>query len=138
LTLVVHSSVACKWLLYEPLSEIADLLFSSGHALIAPDLILPETCNVAWHRLRQGELEADQAASMVAELPDMLDSLIPSVLLARSAFAIAREVGDPAYHCFYVALAERSDAQVVTADRRFIAGIAGSRWGHLIRALGAA
>ena len=66
----------------------------------------------------------------------MLDRLIPSVDLAGHALAIAREAGHPAYDCFYIALAERSDAHLVTADRRLVARFASSRWGHLVRDLG--
>lgn len=104
--------------------------------LVAPDLIIPEVCNVAWRRLRQDEITAEQASSMVEDLPGMLDRLFPSVHLARAALTIAREAGHPAYDCFYIALAELSEAPLVTADRRLVGRFAGSRWGHLIRELG--
>jgi predicted nucleic acid-binding protein len=41
----------------------------------------------------------------------------------------------PVYDCFYLALAEREDATLVTADRRLIGRLAGSRWEAMCRPL---
>jgi len=52
-TLVIDASVACKWFIAEPQSDSAEALLAGGEVLIAPDLIVPEVCNVAWLKLRQ-------------------------------------------------------------------------------------
>jgi predicted nucleic acid-binding protein len=61
--------------------------------------------------------------------------LWPTVWLAKRAFEIASELRHPVYDCFYLALAEREDAALVTADRRLIRRLAGSRWEALCRPL---
>jgi predicted nucleic acid-binding protein len=45
--LVVDASVACKWFVEEDGSQAAEALLDSGSTLLAPDLLVPEVCNVA-------------------------------------------------------------------------------------------
>jgi predicted nucleic acid-binding protein len=81
---------------------------------------------------------AEQAASMVDGLPDMLDELVPSAQLAARAFAIASALAHPAYDCIYLALAERSGTRLVTADRKLVGRLAATQWAGLIIPLGTA
>ena len=46
MTLVVDASVACKWFIAEAASDAAEALVAGGQMLLAPDLIVPEVCNV--------------------------------------------------------------------------------------------
>lgn len=132
MTLVIDASVACKWFVAEPLSDRAEALLNDGEALIAPDLIVPEVCNVAWLKLRRGEITSDQASAMVDSLPEMIDELMPSAQLAARALAIASTLGHPAYDCFYLALAELRDARLVTADRRLRSRLMTTQWLRLL------
>ncbi|MGH6913872.1 MAG: type II toxin-antitoxin system VapC family toxin, partial [Geminicoccales bacterium] len=61
-------------------------------------------------------------------LPKLFAELWPTVWLAGRAFEIAAELRHPVYDCFYLALAESQDAPLITADRRLLARLAGSRW----------
>jgi predicted nucleic acid-binding protein len=137
-TLVVDASVACKWFIAEADTEAAEALLAGDEPLVAPDLIVPEVCKVACVKLRRGEIVAEQAASMVDGLPDMLDELVPSVELAARAFAIASALAHPAYDCFYLALAERRGTRLVTADRRLVEQLAETQWAGLVVTLGTA
>ena len=136
MTLVVDASVACKWFVAEIDTGAAEALVASGQMLLAPDLIAPEVCNVAWLKLRRGEIGAEQAEAMVDGLPDLLDELVPSMQLASRALEIAMTVSHPAYDCFYIALAEMRDTRVVTDDRRLIAKLAATPWSRLVVKLG--
>lgn len=136
MTLVVDASVACKWFVAEFNTGAAEALVASGQMLLAPDLIAAEVCNVAWLKLRRGEITAEQAAAMVDGLPDLLDELVPSVQLASRSLEIAMTVSHTAYDCFYIALAEMRDTRVVTDDRRLIARLAATPWSRLIVKLG--
>jgi predicted nucleic acid-binding protein len=49
--------------------------------------------------------------------------------------AIAIELRHPAYDCFYLALAEQRDCQMITADERLLARCAGSLFAKRIRPL---
>jgi predicted nucleic acid-binding protein len=136
-TLVVDASVACKWFIAEAASDAAEALVAGGQMLLAPDLIVPEVCNVAWLKLRRGEIALGQATAMVEGLPDMLDELAPSAQLAARALEIARILAHPAYACFYLALAELRGTQMVTEDRRLLARLAATPWEPLALRLGA-
>jgi len=135
-TLVVDASVACKWFIAEANTADAEALLVGGSLLLAPDLIVPEVCNVACLKLRRGEIASDQAAAMVDGLPDLFDELVPSVQLAGRAFAIASTLAHPAYDCFYLALAELRGMRLVTADRRLLGRLARTPWARLLVDLG--
>lgn len=126
--LVVDASVACKWFVEEKDSAAAEALLGSGASLLAPDLLAPEFVNVAWTKLRRGEIGEAQAKAMVAGLPNLFDELVPSHTLAGQAFAIATALDHPAYDCFYLALAKAHGGRLVTADRRLLARLSGTPW----------
>ena len=135
MTLVVDASVACKWFIAEVDSDVAETVLASGETLLAPDLILPESCNIAWRKLRRREITDAQATQMVAGLPELLDELVPSLQLARRAFEIAKALDHPASDCFYLALAEVRGTNVVTSDRQLASRLATTPWARLVRNL---
>ena len=135
MTIVVDASVALKWLLPEPDSAMADRVAATDHLLIAPTLVIAEFCNAVWKRLRSGEVVADHAQLVVARLPEFFDSLVDETNLASMALAIARTLEHPAYDCFYLALAERENATLVTADRRLVERVRGTPWESKVIAL---
>ena len=128
MTVVVDASVACKWFIPESGTEQAIALLQSGEGLAAPDILIPEVCNVAWRKARTGEISAQQAAAMVDSLADSLDEVVPSAPLAARSLAIARTLDYPVYDCFYLALAEAREARLVTADARLVKRLGGTPW----------
>ncbi|MGD9512257.1 MAG: VapC toxin family PIN domain ribonuclease, partial [Geminicoccaceae bacterium] len=52
--------------------------------------------------------------------------------LAAAAARIARILDHPVYGCFYLALAEREAAPVVTADDRLAGRVVGTAWADLV------
>jgi predicted nucleic acid-binding protein len=115
---VVDASVACKWYLDEPLSDAARRVAAEDGLLIAPDLILAEVGNVLWQRRVKNEITRAQADEIVRHLPGALLLIASKELLAR-ALEIAERIGHPIYDCFYAATAERWEAPLITADKRF-------------------
>jgi predicted nucleic acid-binding protein len=134
-TLVVDASVACKWFVAEDGSSAAEALLARGDGLIAPDLIVPEVCNVAWLKLRRGEIADEQATAMIAGLPDLFDEVVPSIQLAGRALELARTLGHPAHDCFYLALAEPRQTRLITDDRRLLSRLSGLALGRLVAGL---
>ena len=126
--LVVDCSVAVKWFLEEPGDREALALVQTGERLIAPELIVAELVNVLWKRVTTGAIGHSQAADVPQAIPKTLAELCPLAPLAARALAIAAELRHPAYHCFYLALAETRDLKLITADRRLVARLAGSPW----------
>ena len=117
--LVIDASVACKWFFNEPLSAEARQLAASDATFVAPDMILAECANAAWRRVRDGTVTPAHARAFLDSLPLWFEALSPAAELHKAAFAMAHELGHPVYDCLYLALAEREQALVVTADRAF-------------------
>jgi predicted nucleic acid-binding protein len=129
MTLVVDASVALKWFLAdEAYRAEARAVLGSGEALMAPDLIVAETCNAAWRGVRVGRMRQDQAEEMARSLPGMIDSLVAGPVLAERAIGLASQLDHAVYDCFYVALAEANDALLITADARLLGKLAGTPW----------
>lgn len=119
--LVVDASVAIKWYVQQPLTGAARQIAASGDLFIAPDLILAETANAFWKYVRAGQIDADKARAALSTLPEMFETLCPLLPLTNAALEIAVTLNHPVYDCFYLALARRESAPLVTADRRLAA-----------------
>ncbi len=122
MTLVIDASVALKWVLDEPGSEAAEALLDE--ALVAPSLWLIEAANALWRRRLRGEITRDGAQDRLAAL---FDAPVTSLAIEDdlvAALAIAVEIRHPVYDCLYLAAGLRHDAQVVTADGRFLSATA--------------
>lgn len=136
MTVVVDASVAAKWLFEEADTKDALAVLNSSESFVAPELILAEISNVAWKRCRRGVSPADQASEAANEVQDFFELIAPLRDLAPDACAMAISLDHPVYECFYLALAEREDLQLITADRRFHERVQASPWQERVRLLG--
>jgi predicted nucleic acid-binding protein len=132
---IVDASVACKWFFPEPGSAEAEALLGEQDPLMAPDLIVAEICNVAWKRLRSGDITEAHATGAMAQIGRMVDVLSPLADLAPRAIEIARALDHPAYDCFYLTLAEREHTYLVTADDVLVRRVARTPWARHVRLL---
>ena len=135
MTWVVDASVAVKWFVNEVRSAEARAVLASGQQIIAPDLIIPETCNAAWKKLTRGDISWEQGEAMVRALPLSFDRLAPTAPLSERALELAQRFDHPAYDCFYVALAESESAVLVTDDDQVIRLGKRARLGKWMKAL---
>lgn len=123
--LVVDASVAVKWLVPEPDSAQAEALFRGENRLVAPDLLLVEVANALWRRCRKASTTPEEAEFMQGKLPQFFARVHPVGPLLRRALAIGVALDHPVYDCVYLALAERENCPLVTADARLLARTAG-------------
>ena len=128
--MIIDASVAIKLFTPEEHSDQAERLLQR-ESLSAPDLLAAEVANAFWRMIRQGKFAAPP--TRLSLLDTFVPDLVPSVDLLQESLLLAVALDHPAYDCFYLALAVRRDEQLVTADRRFLAAIAGSR--HADRAI---
>jgi predicted nucleic acid-binding protein len=80
-------------------------------------------------------MPAESAAAAVREIVKAFEELVPVSVLRDRALAIAIELRHPVYDCFYLALAERSTAPLVTADERLIRRCADTPFETLVQSL---
>lgn len=117
--LILDASVAIKIVVAEAGSEAAESVLA--HALVAPDLLLPECGNVLWKKVRRGELPAEPAAEAAAALLALRIELLPSSRFLAGALRRAMRLGHPVYDCLYLEMAATLGLPLVTADRRLFA-----------------
>jgi len=125
---IVDASVAAKWFFDEDLTDKARALIGTDRALIAPDLILPEVCSVAWKRVLKREATVEQAHAVARALPEILSLIVPSKEILTGALQISIELRHSIYDSMYLALAESRDVVFVTADRKLLAGQRHGKW----------
>lgn len=119
MTLVIDASVAAKWIMDEHQSNRARALKSES-PLIAPSLIGAEIANAVLKAVIRGDFQKIDAAPGLTLALGLFDQIAPSEQLSLRALEIAIELKHPVYDCFYLALAERENATLVTADRKLI------------------
>lgn len=120
---MVDASVAAKWVVEEEHSAQAALLLE-WDALHAPDHWRAEAVNVLWAKVLHGDLTAAQAEERMTLLLNAPVRDTASALLMPRAFAISVACMVTIYDSLYLALAERLDTVMVTADERLIRRIA--------------
>lgn len=113
---VVDASVAAKWLAPEAGSPLAEALLDD--TLIVPDLLFAEVGNILWKKQQRGEIDAAVSLLSARWLMQVPMQVHDGAGLLADALLLAQRLQHPAYDCFYLALAQRVDAPLVTADRR--------------------
>ena len=82
--------------------------------VLAPDLIVAEVTNTIWKYHQFEKLELETCHQMLELALGLPDTLIPAKELYREAFLLARTSRLAAYDMFYLALAQREDATLLT------------------------
>lgn len=132
----VDASVVVKWFASEELTGNATLLRAHRLDLHAPDLLLAEFVNVLWKKSRRGEIP--DAARYLGEISRLKQdiTLHPLPSLMGRAGHILLTLDHPVYDCLYLACAEGTGSQLVTADRRFANKVQASALGIPVCYLG--
>ena len=123
---VVDASVAVKWFVEELDGDKADELASGRHRLSAPAIIITEVANALCRKSTAGLMTSEQARNHWRTLSDYFDDILPVDDMIEPALRMACELRHPVYDVIYLETARRLDAQLITADRRFIAKLAGT------------
>lgn len=117
---VVDCSVVLKWYFQEPLSDIAlsalDRFQRGELDLVAPDCLVPELGHSFRKLVLGGKMSAQDTYSAIEEFAVLPIGLTPSLSLSRRAMELAVQHMATFYDALYVALAQREDLTVLTAD----------------------
>jgi predicted nucleic acid-binding protein len=134
-TVVIDASVAAKWFLEEENWDAAEALQAGQDTLIAPDLLIAEVLNTYWKHVERKSKPRASIQDVIEVLVNSFSKLVPMVELASSAAEVAIELHHPIYDCFYLALAERDQCALVTADERFYGKTRRTRFASSVRKL---
>lgn len=119
--IVLDASVAVKWYIHEEGRDQALALLADDELLfVAPDIFLPEVVNAVLRHVRDGDLDVALFDAAVADLHLTSPELISSARLMEGAVQVAQTSRHPLYDCLYLALAERWETELVTADAKFV------------------
>ena len=135
MTTIVDASIAIKWVAPEALRAEARALLDDVDQIEAPDLIIPETTNIAWKKCRLGEMSRRQAVNAILAIRRLIRVIHPSHTLCERALEMAFALNHPAYDCFYLACAEAVGGVLVTADRRLCQVVRGTPFVNRVRSL---
>ncbi len=117
---VVDASVMLKLFFDEELSGEADRAMRRIAEPLAPDLLWTEALNVIWKRARRGDLERAAAAALANQLLTLPLQIHAASELLPDALDLALSLDRTVYDSLYLALAVRSQAPLLTADRRLV------------------
>lgn len=96
------------------------------HALLAPDIFLPEIANGLALAERQGRIKTGESAILLHDIVRAAPVLHPTSPLLLRAMALAIGTRRAVYDCVYLALAETERCELVTADDQFARGLRAS------------
>lgn len=116
MTMVIDANVLVKWFVEEEGSDQARTL--RGRSLVAPDLIIVETANILWKKVRADGFDAADVGYALKLIQHSKIVLTPSLDLAQRAFEIGHVLDHAVYDCFYLALAEARGIPFVMADAK--------------------
>jgi predicted nucleic acid-binding protein len=121
---VLDSSVAAKWFLPEADSDKAvrfrDDFRANVCELLSPAFFPVEVCHTLTRAERQGRISVGEAVRMLADLMRTMPDLHQTLALLPRATAISSAARIGVYDCTYVALAEREQCDLVTADEKLL------------------
>jgi predicted nucleic acid-binding protein len=119
---VLDSSVGFKWVVAEADTDKALRLrddFRNGLVeLLAPDVFPVEIGHGLTRAERQNRITPAQGATYLADMFTLLPQLHFSLALLPRAYEISSQMRIGIYDCLYVALAEREECELITADDR--------------------
>ena len=128
--LIIDASVALKWLVEEEGSDGATALQEDD--LAAPSLLRIEVANVLRTLAVRGMVTPEDALRRLALLQATPLRIVDlDDALEGRALEMALDLSHPVYDCIYLALAERMERRLVTADGRFVRALAGTAFESL-------
>jgi predicted nucleic acid-binding protein len=138
--LVIDASVIIKAYVPEILSDKAEEVMvrvaDGDLALLAPDLLYPETGNILWKKHRLHEL----ALAEVDEIVDAISALPIKVEASRTVMPLAVDIaihtGITVYDAMYVTVARIYETKLITANRKLVERLATTEFSKYIQWLG--
>ena len=132
-TFVVDASAGIQLFIPEEHTQDVQALFeqsltSPDDSLYVPDLFFIECANILWKKVRRGEYPEAAAMENLADLNALELPSTPTAELMERALELACRYGVTAYDACYIALAERREVPLLTADSRLAEKISGGQF----------
>jgi predicted nucleic acid-binding protein len=117
LKIVLDANCAIEIALNKQEGDRLKALLDESEQVLAPDLLIPEFVNALWKYHQFNQLSLSVCEQAIELLPALVGTFVPSQEIYREAFALTRaQQSRAAYDMFYLALARREDAVLLTLD----------------------
>jgi predicted nucleic acid-binding protein len=114
---VLDASAAAEIVIGRPRAEALAALVAEAEVVRAPELYANEITNLFWKYHRFGGVAAETCGAAVRSALELPDSLVPAGPMCAEVFDLACRARHPAYDLFYLVLARRESATLLTMDR---------------------
>ena len=113
---ILDASAAIEVVLGRGQAERLAGILEEADVVLAPELFVPEVVNTIWKYHHFERLSLDACDRAIEAALGLVDGLVSSKEVYGEAFLLARTARRPAYDMFYLALARREDAVLLTTD----------------------
>ena len=120
MTVVVDASAAIEIALNKEMAEKFQQILADADLVLAPDIFPAEVTNVFWKYGSMSNLPATDCQSGISCCLDLVDDYIDTIDLCREVFSMAIGLKHSAYDIFYLVVARRNDAAVLSRDRKMM------------------
>jgi predicted nucleic acid-binding protein len=125
--IIVDASAALRWFLPVRTEPLPVWRPTPQQVLLAPDLFAIEVRSAALKYVRSGEITLEAASDLIAAIDQMVPVLAPMADHKSLIWALACELDHSPYDCAYLALSLHHNALMITADKRLLRKLEGTR-----------
>jgi predicted nucleic acid-binding protein len=93
-------------------------ILADSDLVIAPDTYPSEITNAAWKYRVFSNVDQERCEEVIDYCLDLVDDYIDTRGFCREVFAESARTRHPAYYLFYLVLARRNGASLLTRDRK--------------------
>jgi predicted nucleic acid-binding protein len=115
--IVIDASIAIRWILPGDIDLKKIWHPSKTDRLIGPELLPLEARSAILKYVRRGDLTHEEASDFAERIDRIVPDLVPLAELIQDAWSLTLELDHSPYDCVYLALAQRHDTKLVTADK---------------------
>lgn len=117
MTAVIDASVAIKWFVLENLRVEALNFYREEDYIAAPGLLILEIANTVRKKFTRREITEAQVGIIISGIQSSGIEILPSFDVREHTAEISFSLKHSAYDYFYIAVMEKIDFRVVTADQ---------------------
>lgn len=121
MNIVLDTSAAVAIVLENPGWGELDRQLRSSKLILAPDFMIAEATNVCWKYAHKGKLPRAACERALEKMIGLPDEYVSSLEFHQEAFGLAVTGQRAAYDMFYLALARRNGATLLSADKGLLA-----------------
>jgi len=116
--IVLDASAAVEVVLQREKAAGLGRIIAEADWVIAPTLMIPEVANVFWKYFQSSGMPVDQCEQAIDRALALPDEYIYETEICREAFTMSCITGKPVYDMFYLVLARRHSAYLLTMDKQ--------------------